>query len=57
MKTLKLSMGLAVAASLTFGATKVDVGHRLKESATVLSEIMSASDKSRSEERRVGKEC
>ena len=46
MKTLKLSMGLAVATSLTFGATKDDVGHRLKESATVLSEIMSASDKS-----------
>ena len=46
MKTLKLSMGLAVAASLTFGATKDDVGRRLKESATVLSEIMSASDKS-----------
>ena len=46
MKTLKLSMGLAVAASLTFGAAKDDVGRRLKESATVLSEIMSASDKS-----------
>ena len=46
MKILRLSMGLAVASTLTFGAAKDDVGRRLTESGTVLSEIMAASDKS-----------
>src|SRR5438105_4683429 len=46
---MKISMSITLAGVLTtlvFGDTKDDVGRRLKESGTVLSEIMDASDKS-----------
>lgn len=49
MNLLKLSTSVALLtalASTTMAAAKDDVGRRLKESATVLSEIMAASDKS-----------
>ena len=48
MKMLKLSMILSLATGLAgtaTAATKDDVGRRLKESATVLSEVMATADK------------
>lgn len=46
MKMLKVSMILTATAAVTLAASRDDVGRRLKESATVLSEVMAASDKS-----------
>ncbi len=47
MLRLSMSLTLLTATAVTsLAAGKDDVGHRLKESATVLSEVMSAADKS-----------
>jgi SH3 domain-containing YSC84-like protein 1 len=49
MKMMKVSIGIVLAAALArtgLADNKDDVARRLKESATVLSEIMAASDKS-----------